>query len=69
MNALERWHSRPMQVRVLDRRDECGELKEDIRKRVNSWPNLTAVCCARCFAEMIGECSGFEACQKPTMTE
>jgi hypothetical protein len=29
MNALEKWHSRPLQVRVLDRCDECGELKEE----------------------------------------
>ncbi|MEA3129923.1 MAG: hypothetical protein QOF46_1718, partial [Paraburkholderia sp.] len=27
MNALEKWHKRPLQVRVLDRCNECGELK------------------------------------------
>jgi hypothetical protein len=61
MNALEKWRRRPLQVRVLDRCDECGELKEDVRKRVNAWPNITAVCCANCFVEMTGECSGSAA--------
>jgi hypothetical protein len=62
-SALEQWHCRPMQVRVLDRCDACGELKEDVQKRVNYWPpKIAAVCCAECFAEMIGECSGFAAC-------
>ena len=61
MNALEQWRCRSMQVRVLDRCDECGELKEDVQKRVNYWPKIAAVCCAKCFAEMTGECSGFEA--------
>jgi hypothetical protein len=50
-----------MQVRVLDRCDECGELKEDVQERVNYWPTITAVCCAKCFADMTGECSGFAA--------
>lgn len=58
MNAFERWSSRPMQVRVLDRCNECGDLKEDVQKRVNYWPNITAVCCAKCFAEMTGDSSG-----------
>jgi hypothetical protein len=35
MHALEQRRSPPMQVRVLDRCDECGELKEDVQKRVN----------------------------------
>src|ERR1700675_4668859 len=61
MNALEQWRCRSMQVRVLDRCDECGELKEDVQKRVNYWPNIAAGCGAKCFAEMTGECSGFEA--------
>jgi hypothetical protein len=52
------WRSRPLVVRVLDRCDECGELKEDVRERVNYWPNITAVCCATCFSEMTGEYSG-----------
>ncbi|TCK84316.1 hypothetical protein B0G74_9155 [Paraburkholderia sp. BL9I2N2] len=68
MNAFERWRSRPMQVRVLDRCDECGELKEDVQKRVNYRPNITAVCCAKCFAEMTGDWSGCAARQEPTMT-
>jgi hypothetical protein len=68
MNALEKWHSRPLQVRVLDRCDECGELKEDVRKHVSLWPNITAICCAKCFAEMTAEWSGFAVCQQPTMT-
>ena len=63
MSALKEWHNRPMQVRMLDRCDECDELKENVRKRVNRWPNITAVCCAKCFAEMIAECSGFAVCQ------
>ena len=67
MNALEQWQRRPMQVRVLDRCDECGELKEDVQKRVNYWPRITAVCCAKCFAEMTSRCSGFSAGQEPTM--
>ncbi|MGF6634827.1 hypothetical protein OKW39_001978 [Paraburkholderia sp. MM6662-R1] len=54
MNAVEQWRSRPLQVRVLDRCDECGEMKEDVQKRVNYWPNITAVCCGKCFTEMIG---------------
>ncbi|TCK88560.1 hypothetical protein B0G74_6795 [Paraburkholderia sp. BL9I2N2] len=62
MSALGKWHNRPLQVRVLDRCDECGELKEDVRKQVNYWPNITAVCCAKCFAEMTGECSGSAPC-------
>ncbi|SDR61910.1 hypothetical protein SAMN05445850_8034 [Paraburkholderia tuberum] len=52
MNALEQWRSRPLQVSVLDRCDECGELKEDVQKRVNYWPNITAVCSGKCFTEM-----------------
>ncbi|MFM0200688.1 hypothetical protein PQR53_12525 [Paraburkholderia fungorum] len=68
MNALEKWHKRPLQVRVLDRCDECGELKEGVRKQVSLWPNMTAVCCAECFAEMTTECSGFAVCQWPAMT-
>jgi hypothetical protein len=51
MNVLERWRSRPLQVRVLTRWDECGELKDDVQKRVNYWPDISAVCC---FAEMTG---------------
>jgi hypothetical protein len=62
MNPLEQWHSRPMELRVLVRCDECGELKEDVRKRVNYWPNITALCCAKCFTEMTDECSGFAGC-------
>jgi hypothetical protein len=52
MNALELWRSRPLQVRVLIRCDECGELKDDVQKRVNYRSNIAAVCCAKCFAEM-----------------
>jgi hypothetical protein len=61
MNTLEQWHRRSMQVRVLDRCSECGELKEDVQKRVNYWPNIAAVCCAKCFAEMPANGSGLEA--------
>jgi hypothetical protein len=32
-------------------------LKEDVQERVNYWPTITAVCCAKCFAEMTSECS------------
>jgi hypothetical protein len=56
MNA-QQWRSRPLQVRILDRCDECGELKENVHKRVNYWPTIAAVCCEQCFAEMIGEAS------------
>jgi hypothetical protein len=59
VSALEKWHNRPLQVRVLDRCDECGELKEDVQKHVSLWPNITAFCCAKCFAEMTAEYSGF----------
>ncbi|CAB3809161.1 hypothetical protein LMG28614_06966 [Paraburkholderia ultramafica] len=52
MNALERWRCRPMQVRILERCNECGELKDDVQKRVNRWPNVAALSCAKCFAEM-----------------
>ena len=45
-----------MHVRVLDRCDECGELKEDVQKRINYLPKIAAVCCANCFAKMTGEC-------------
>jgi len=62
MNAREQWRCRPMQVRVLDRCDECGELKEDVQKRTNYWRNNAAICCAKCFAEMMGKFSGFEVC-------
>jgi hypothetical protein len=55
MKTFNEWRSRQMQVRVLDHCDECGELKEDVHKRVNYWPNITAVCCAKCFAEMTSE--------------
>ncbi|MGF6931931.1 hypothetical protein OKW41_001070 [Paraburkholderia sp. UCT70] len=66
MNELE-WRSRPMQVRVLDRCDECGELKEGVQKRTSYfWPETTAVCCAKCFAEITGGCSGFAACHGST---
>ena len=61
MNALEQWRRRPLQVRVLDRCDECGELKPDVRKHVSFWPSITAVCCTQCFTEMTEECSGFAA--------
>jgi hypothetical protein len=54
MNVLDRWRSRPLQVRVLTRCDECGELKDDDQKRVNYWPDISAVCCAERFAEMTG---------------
>ena len=60
--ALEQWRRRSMEVRVLDRCDECGELKEDVQKRVSYWPNIAAVCCAKCFVEMSGECGGLDAC-------
>jgi hypothetical protein len=40
-----------------------GELKEDVRKQVSLWPNIAAVCCAKCFAEMTAECSGFAISQ------
>ncbi|CAB3802985.1 hypothetical protein LMG28614_05715 [Paraburkholderia ultramafica] len=59
MNALEQWRSRTMQVRVLDRCDECGQLKEDVQKRVICWSNSTALCCVKCFTEMTGEWNGF----------
>ncbi|MGF6598602.1 hypothetical protein P3T23_003319 [Paraburkholderia sp. GAS448] len=52
MNVLDRWRSRPLKVRVLNRCVKCGELKDDVQKRVNYWPDVTAVCCAECFAEM-----------------
>ena len=52
MNVLERWRSRPLEVRVLNRGDECRELEDDVQKRVNYWPHITAACCAACFAEM-----------------
>jgi hypothetical protein len=52
MNAPAQRYSRPIQVRVLDRCDECGELKEDVQERVNYWPTITAVCRAKCFAEL-----------------
>lgn len=55
------WRARQLQVRVLDRCDECDELKDDVQKRENYWPHITAVCCAECFAEMTGEDSGFAA--------
>ncbi|MFM0631174.1 hypothetical protein [Paraburkholderia xenovorans] len=55
MNALEQWHRRPMEVRVLDRCNECGKLEIDVRERVSLWPNITAVSCAKCFAEMTEE--------------
>jgi hypothetical protein len=58
MNALEQCHRRPLPVHVLDRCDECGELKEDVWKHVNYWPNVNAVCSAKCFAEMTEECIG-----------
>ncbi|MGF6701992.1 hypothetical protein OKW38_006669 [Paraburkholderia sp. MM5496-R1] len=61
MNALEQWRSRPLQVSVLDRCDECGELKEDVQKRVNYWPNITAVCCGKCFTAMTAQYSGSSA--------
>lgn len=57
MNTLEKWRSRPLQVRVLDRCVECGEWKEGVRKHVSVWPNIAAVCCAECFAEMTAECN------------
>ncbi|ACD21555.1 hypothetical protein Bphyt_7270 (plasmid) [Paraburkholderia phytofirmans PsJN] len=63
MSALEKWHKRSLQVRVLDRCDECGELKEDVQKRVSLWPNITAVCCAMCFTEKTTECKGFAVCE------
>lgn len=68
MNALEKWHNRQLQVRVLDRCDECGELKEGVRKQVSLWPNMTAVCCAECFAEMTAESGGFAVCEWPAIT-
>jgi len=42
MNVLERWRSRPLQVRFLIRCDECVELKDDVQKRVNYWSNIRA---------------------------
>jgi hypothetical protein len=51
MNALELWRSRPLQVRVFTRCDECGELKDDVEKRVNHCLNIAVVCCAKCFAQ------------------
>jgi hypothetical protein len=48
-----------LEVRVLDRCDECGELKEGVSKRVSYWPNISAVCCAPCFADMTGEHGGY----------
>ncbi|PTB20108.1 hypothetical protein C9I57_13450 [Trinickia symbiotica] len=53
----QQWHSRPLEVRVFDRCDECGELKEDVRERVNHWPKFAVVCCATCFADLSGDFS------------
>lgn len=47
-----------MEVRVFDRCDECGELKEDVLKRESHWPKFAIICCASCFSELIGDCSG-----------
>lgn len=60
MDAKQReaWNLRPMVVTVKERCDECGQLRYDVQKRTNYWPNITATCCAKCFAEMVGECSG-----------
>jgi hypothetical protein len=68
MNAREKWHNRTLQVRVLDRCDECDELKEDVRKHVSLWPNITAVCCADCFAEMTADWRVSSVSQRPAVT-
>lgn len=56
------WNSRPVTVTVLDRCDECGTLKPDVKKRQHYWPAVTAQCCSQCFTRLIGEAQGYAAC-------
>ncbi|MBB3004415.1 hypothetical protein FHX57_006797 [Paraburkholderia tropica] len=54
----ESWRRRPLEVRILDRCDECETLQPDVRKRVNYWPSFTVICCAACYAKRLAEYEG-----------
>jgi hypothetical protein len=47
--------NQPLKVRVLDRCDHCGQMKEEVTKHSynNFWPtwSLNMESCAECFAE------------------
>jgi len=54
-SQLDAWRRRPLEVRVLDRCNECATLQPDVRERINFWPNIRAVCCSNCFNRMLAE--------------
>jgi hypothetical protein len=58
----EIWNARVPTVTVRERCDECGLLKEGVKKRQNYWPTISATCCAECFTNLIGEAQGYVAC-------
>lgn len=60
MNAKERetWNARVPAVTVLDRCDECEQLKPTVQKRQNYWPTLSATCCSECWSRLIAEHQG-----------
>lgn len=56
MMDREAWNRRQVTTRVLDRCDECGKLKDDVKEREHftgyffsrRW-DLKMTCCAACF--------------------
>ncbi len=56
--TTEAWRRRPLEVKVLDRCDECETLQPDVKKRVNYWPSFTTVCCGNCYSKRLAEYEG-----------
>lgn len=54
----EEWNARVPSVTVLDRCNECEQLKPNVQKRQNYWPTLAATCCSECWARLIAEHQG-----------
>ena len=54
----DNWRRRPLEVKVLDRCDECETLQPDVKKRTNYWPSITCTCCSGCFSRMLAEFEG-----------
>ena len=53
-----RWNSRPTEVRVLDRCDECETLKPDVKERQSYYPHMKITCCGACFAQLANQHEG-----------
>lgn len=58
--TTDQFRNRPLEVRVLERCNECETLKDDVKEHSNCW--VTAVCCGPCFTQLVAEAQGLILC-------